>query len=52
MNLKVCNLFGLNPFKKDGIYIRFVNKHVVFELYFEDISSVAEFLQKFLRVKK
>jgi len=45
-------MFGWNPFKKDGIYIRFINKHVVFELYFEDLSSVVEFLEKFLKVKK
>jgi len=45
-------LLGFNPFKKDGIYISFVNKGVVFKLYFKDISSVAEFLKQFLYVKK
>jgi hypothetical protein len=41
-----------NPFKKDGIYITFCNKGVVFKLYFKDISSVAEFMHSFLNTKK
>ena len=45
-------IMWFNPFKKDGIYITFVKNGIVFKLYFKDIKSVADFMNKFLLGKE